>query len=266
MRSKNVCHCQISRRLLSRELAVGLIVCRLRLLVLCASVEHVHSTGHAKTCWAAGDVAETFLLRLSRASGVDGLACMAGTSTLVSEGVDIQLLRPLLDVDKADLIHVCREHGIMWVEDPTNRSLDFARNHIRHLLASYPSQNQLAARHPKPRNSDSAGCDTELEQHGLQGQDPGSHRVLEDVLRLHTACRRARVALREQAAELLAASWISGGMAPQPHCRLLTAPLAAAPSGVAIRAIGATLQVHPPTPSSLPAKPAKSRPRIHRAG
>jgi tRNA(Ile)-lysidine synthase len=77
-----------------------------------------------------GDQAETFMLRLGRGSGVDGLAAMSP----VSENADLRLLRPLLDVPRDRLEDFLRERGMDWVEDPSNRDAAFARVRMRELL------------------------------------------------------------------------------------------------------------------------------------
>jgi tRNA(Ile)-lysidine synthase len=75
----------------------------------------------------ADDQVETFLLRLSRGSGVDGLAAMA-PSTL-RDGIVVA--RPLLGFDKTQLVATCRELGQDWIEDPSNDSAASARVRFR---------------------------------------------------------------------------------------------------------------------------------------
>ncbi|KAF3783865.1 tRNA(Ile)-lysidine synthase [Nymphaea thermarum] len=93
------------------------------------------------------DQAELFILRLSRNSGVLGLAGMAFMSQLFpnyptchghcSNNHGILLVRPLLDFSKSDLYRICQESGQQWVEDPTNQSSLYARNRIRALLRNF---------------------------------------------------------------------------------------------------------------------------------
>ena len=66
----------------------------------------------------ADDQVETFLMRLARGSGVDGLAAM---SALSSRG-SVNLARPLLEFTKEHLIEVCRVHDQDWLNDPSNES------------------------------------------------------------------------------------------------------------------------------------------------
>jgi len=77
------------------------------------------------------DQAETFLIRLARGSGVDGLAAMA--PAVEADGV--LWLRPLLGVPRADLRRYLTARGVSWIEDPSNADPDFARTHARAALA-----------------------------------------------------------------------------------------------------------------------------------
>lgn len=76
------------------------------------------------------DQAETFLLRLSRGSGVDGLSAMAP----VQARGEIRLLRPLLGVPKARLRAVLEKRKLSWIEDPSNLDPNYARIRFRQVL------------------------------------------------------------------------------------------------------------------------------------
>ncbi|HSF63655.1 MAG TPA: tRNA lysidine(34) synthetase TilS [Paracoccaceae bacterium] len=76
----------------------------------------------------ADDQAETFLMRLARGSGVDGLACMADTDAAAG------VWRPLLSVRRAALRDWLRDRGIGWVEDPSNADARFDRVKARRML------------------------------------------------------------------------------------------------------------------------------------
>lgn len=88
------------------------------------------------------DQAETFLLRLGRGSGVDGLAAMAPIVELPA----LRLLRPLLGLPKARLEATLRARGLSWVEDPTNRDPGQARVRLRRLLPGLAREGLTAAR------------------------------------------------------------------------------------------------------------------------
>ena len=78
----------------------------------------------------ADDQVELFFLRLLRGAGGEGLAGMkwASTSPVVKK---IRLIRPLLDVPKAELRAFAKEHKMRFREDATNASLELPRNRVR---------------------------------------------------------------------------------------------------------------------------------------
>ena len=73
------------------------------------------------------DQAETFLLRLARGSGVDGLASMYPTQTYA----DQTWLRPLLGVSRDDLRAYLSDIGQDWIDDPSNNDPQFDRIKMR---------------------------------------------------------------------------------------------------------------------------------------
>lgn len=86
---------------------------------------HVLLTAHH-----AKDQAETFLMRLQRGSGLEGLCGIREYS--VREGLVI--LRPLLAVNPENLRDYLRQRAIVWVEDESNRDTTFLRGKIRQYL------------------------------------------------------------------------------------------------------------------------------------
>jgi tRNA(Ile)-lysidine synthase len=78
------------------------------------------------------DQAETFLLRLARGSGVDGLAAMKVVSSFPSPGCEsLRLARPLLGVARGMLRALLRARQVSWLEDPMNCDPRFARARLR---------------------------------------------------------------------------------------------------------------------------------------
>ena len=79
------------------------------------------ATAHNKN-----DNAETVLLNLTRGSGATGLC---GIPEMRG-----RIIRPILDMTKAEILDYDRSHGIPFVEDPTNVTDDYHRNLIRHQV------------------------------------------------------------------------------------------------------------------------------------
>jgi len=76
------------------------------------------------------DQIETFLIRLSRGSGVEGLASMQETTTLKS---GISLIRPLLEFKKSELSYIAKQTFGKIFKDPSNKNRKFLRTNIRIL-------------------------------------------------------------------------------------------------------------------------------------
>ncbi|MGC4010706.1 MAG: tRNA lysidine(34) synthetase TilS [Pseudomonas sp.] len=93
------------------------------------------------------DQAETVLFRMFRGAGVRGLSGMAASRPLGAG----QLLRPLLDFTRQALEAYARQHGLSWVEDPSNSSDDYDRNYLRNrilpgIVQRWPSAVESIAR------------------------------------------------------------------------------------------------------------------------
>lgn len=78
----------------------------------------------------ADDQAETFLMGLARAAGLDGLSGMRPAWTL--DG--ITFARPFLSVPRLRLQEYLREQGIGWVNDPTNEDDTYTRVKARRVV------------------------------------------------------------------------------------------------------------------------------------
>ncbi|TFY91646.1 tRNA lysidine(34) synthetase TilS [Pseudomonas kairouanensis] len=76
------------------------------------------------------DQAETLLFRLLRGAGVRGLAAMPVQRPLASG----HLVRPLLDVSRAELEAYAHARQLMWIDDPSNVDPRFSRNYLRHRV------------------------------------------------------------------------------------------------------------------------------------
>ncbi|MBI5786795.1 MAG: tRNA lysidine(34) synthetase TilS [Rhodocyclales bacterium] len=71
-----------------------------------------------------GDRAETMLFNLLRGAGVRGAGAMRECSG--------RLLRPLLDVGRAEIAGYATEHELRWVDDHSNADTRYSRNFLRH--------------------------------------------------------------------------------------------------------------------------------------
>jgi len=90
-------------------------------LTACGTLDRI-ATGHTRT-----DQAETVLYRILRGSGTAGIA---GILPVTGAG----LVRPLLEIDGAEIEAWLRQRNIAWREDATNQDRSYARNRLRHEI------------------------------------------------------------------------------------------------------------------------------------
>jgi len=76
------------------------------------------------------DLAETFLMRLLRGSGLRGLGGFAPEAQVLG----LRLVRPLIHWSRADLQQVARLAGLEWAEDVMNADPAFLRCRVRHEI------------------------------------------------------------------------------------------------------------------------------------
>lgn len=89
------------------------------------------ATGHT-----ADDQAETILMRILRGSGVRGIRGMLPRTGV--PGADARaLVRPILELDRAETAAICAEAGVEPLSDPTNADVSILRNKLR--LETIPS-------------------------------------------------------------------------------------------------------------------------------
>ncbi len=82
------------------------------------------------TAHHAEDQVETLLLNILRGSGSSGLRGIARRRSI---GRSI-LLRPMLEISRADIADYASIHKIDWYDDPSNKSQSFNRNYLRHQI------------------------------------------------------------------------------------------------------------------------------------
>jgi tRNA(Ile)-lysidine synthase len=97
---------------------------------LLADVADKIGAAHVFTAHTRDDQAETLMMRLARGSGLSGLAAMARQAPRGA----VTIVRPLLDVPKAQLVATLRKAGIDYADDPTNRDPAFTRARFRELM------------------------------------------------------------------------------------------------------------------------------------
>ena len=81
----------------------------------------------------ADDQVELFFLRVLRGAGGGGLAGMKWRSPSPADQT-IELVRPMLDLPKAELAAFARANSIRFRDDASNASADILRNRVRHEL------------------------------------------------------------------------------------------------------------------------------------
>ena len=171
---------------------------------LLADVARRSGFRHIVTAHTLDDQAETVLFRLSRGSGVAGLAGMARVAPLPAEGAEaLTLLRPLLHVPKYRLIETLKAAGFSFSDDPSNTDPRFTRARLRALMPA-------------------------LAREGLDARG---------LYRLAQRMRRAEMSL-EFAVDAADAALSPGDWPPGGPVEFATARFAALPAEVGLRLLG----------------------------
>jgi tRNA(Ile)-lysidine synthase len=74
------------------------------------------------------DQAETFLFRLAKGSGLDGLSCMNAEHDYSDT---LKIMRPFLVYTKDTIVKSCAEFDIPYITDPSNENEAYARPRLR---------------------------------------------------------------------------------------------------------------------------------------
>lgn len=82
----------------------------------------------------ADDQVETVLMHFIRGAGLVGLKGMNYRTIVRAFDPEIPIVRPLLDTWREATVVYCAANGFRPRHDPSNASLDFFRNRLRHLL------------------------------------------------------------------------------------------------------------------------------------
>ncbi|MBL4663646.1 MAG: tRNA lysidine(34) synthetase TilS, partial [Flavobacteriaceae bacterium] len=93
------------------------------------------------------DQIETFFMRAIRGSGLTGLASIPKQRSLSRDNA-CQILRPLLNIEKNQLLEYAKNHQLNWVEDESNQDSKIDRNWWRNELLP-----QIWQRYPEQKRS-----------------------------------------------------------------------------------------------------------------
>jgi tRNA(Ile)-lysidine synthase len=90
----------------------------------------------------ADDQSETLLLQLLRGAGLRGVSAMPVLAA--GEANKPAVIRPLLDIPRAQLLAYAHAHALAWIEDESNCDESYPRNFLRHrifpvLAQSFPA-------------------------------------------------------------------------------------------------------------------------------
>ncbi len=91
-----------------------------------SEVADSNNIDHIATAHHADDNLETFLINLSRGTGLDGLTGIPKQNE--------NIIRPLLPFSKEQILTFAKANGIDWREDQSNTETKYARNKIRHNI------------------------------------------------------------------------------------------------------------------------------------
>ena len=78
------------------------------------------------TAHHADDQLETILLNFAKGTGLNGLIGMKAKNNFI--------VRPMLQISKAEILNYATENKIEFREDSSNESIDYTRNKIRHQI------------------------------------------------------------------------------------------------------------------------------------
>ena len=97
-------------------------------------------TGKIAVAHNADDNAETVLFHMARGTGLDGMCGIAP--------VRANIIRPLLEVPKKEILEFLEENDISYCVDATNNHIDYDRNRIRHnIMPELEKVNEKALEH-----------------------------------------------------------------------------------------------------------------------
>jgi len=85
------------------------------------------------------DQAETVYMRLLKGSGIRGCSGISSSSVMGN----VNVFRPLIDINKKDLKEYLEFNDIKWIEDPSNQDNTILRNRIRNEVFPMMFENSI---------------------------------------------------------------------------------------------------------------------------
>ncbi|HSJ90206.1 MAG TPA: tRNA lysidine(34) synthetase TilS [Anaerolineales bacterium] len=133
----------------------------MRYRFLMEQARHFHAqavaVGHT-----ADDQVETVLMHFIRGAGLAGLKGMSYRTIVRTFDPEIPIVRPLLDMWREETVVYCATNGFRPRHDPSNATLDFLRNRLRHLLIPTLESYNPRFREALWRTSHSLAADYEM--------------------------------------------------------------------------------------------------------
>ena len=211
-----VARCDVPRLARRRGLSLEAAAREARYAFLCSTARELGANAVA-TAHTADDQAETVVLRFARGAGPEGLA---GIPYSHARG-KVRIVRPLLDVDRAQVEQFLRARRQAWREDETNRDPSFTRNRVRHDVLPYlsrmlnPGLRSVLRRTAEILREENAWCD-DLAARALADLTAGPGSTARRGSSQALDCRqlaRLPLALRRRIVRL----WLAGAGVPPEH-------------------------------------------------
>lgn len=105
----------------------------------------------------ADDQAETVLMRVIRGTGLTGLSGILSKR----REKNVELIRPMLRMNKSDLLRYCEEHHVPYCMDSSNKERHYFRNIIRLDILPYLSKHNPQLSQSLQRLAEVAGAEDE---------------------------------------------------------------------------------------------------------
>jgi tRNA(Ile)-lysidine synthase len=139
-----------------------------------SAIAKEHNYNYIVTGHTASDRAETLLYNLIRGTGADGLQALTWQRSLTD---NILLVRPLLEITRAQTGDFCQDFQLPIWEDSTNQDLKYSRNRIRQQLLPYLQENF------NPQVESALAQTAELLQAEVEYLEQAAERLREEAMR-----------------------------------------------------------------------------------